>query len=394
MKRILYHLFFWVLSYLLFTQATAIGSVGYVDWVYSGVWFFIFMSFFYISYFATVLLFDDLEDEEKILHRVYGKPNVWGNFRWKRAGNKDHPDTIRFLWLFRMKHKSFVVFTFGLLMLNVLIQMTRYSSGIFNTIVSTRVFPSDVFLVDTTNGTTRLIYFIIFFVLALTFVLFERQERQKKVREELEQEKRLRAEAENRTILQQVNPHFLYNSLNAIYSQAVEGKDTVKESILLLSEMMRYPLSVSNQKMVSLQEELKQIQRYLELQKLRFGSRVLIRFKNQLSEEAQQALVSPLLLMIPIENAFKHGHLKIASLLDIRFYEEKDQIVLWVENPVSKVAQSLVKSPSTGQGLLQLEEGLDFAYGKGKYKLRYGPTTSGSSYSFELKIPLHIKEKA
>lgn len=394
MRRIILHFVFWVLSYLLFTQATAVGTVGYVDWVYSGVWFSIFILFFYLSYFVTGILFEDLDDEEKVLHRVYGKPSLWGNLRWKRPGSKDYPDTIRFLWLFPMKHKSFVLLSFGLVMVNVLFQITRFSSGIFDIIVSARVFPSDIFLVDTTNGTTRLIYFIIFFVCAVTFVLFERLSKQKHIKEALAEEKRLRAEAENRTILQQVNPHFLYNSLNAIYSQAVEGKDTVKDSILLLSEMMRYPLSISNQNKVALKDELKQIQRYLELQKLRFGSRVLIRFKNELSKQAQLALVSPLLLMIPIENAFKHGYLKLASLLDIRFYEEDQQIVLWVENPISKDDPAKVKATSTGQGLIQLEEGLDFTYGKGKYSLNYGLSQSKATYYFELKIPIQTEVAA
>lgn len=63
-KRIVLHLVFWVISFLIFANATALGKLGYVDWIYSAIWFCIFLPIFYLS-FASVFLLDATKEEEK-----------------------------------------------------------------------------------------------------------------------------------------------------------------------------------------------------------------------------------------------------------------------------------------------------------------------------------------
>jgi len=103
----------------------------------------------------------------------------------------------------------------------------------------------------------------------------------------------------------QINPHFLFNTLNSIYSLALTKSDKAPDAIVKLSGMMRYSVSDANQNFVSLSKELDYISNYIDLQKLRLTDRVKISFEVSGSEEGKQ--VAPFLLIPFIENAFKHG---------------------------------------------------------------------------------------
>ncbi|HET8963366.1 MAG TPA: histidine kinase [Chitinophagales bacterium] len=104
----------------------------------------------------------------------------------------------------------------------------------------------------------------------------------------------------------QVNPHFLFNTLNGIYSQAISEKAIqTSAGIIKLSDMMRYISNASGQKFVALEKELNYIQNYIELQKNRFGDTVKI--SCAVSGETEGKQIAPLILISFVENAFKHG---------------------------------------------------------------------------------------
>lgn len=121
-------------------------------------------------------------------------------------------------------------------------------------------------------------------------------------RKNLEKEK---LAAELAFLKSQINPHFLFNSLNNIYSLAYKKSDRTAEAILKLAEMMRYMLDGSNGDKVPLQDELDYLQNYIDLQRLRSGDGVYIDMKVDLDRDDYQ--VMPLLLITFVENAFKHG---------------------------------------------------------------------------------------
>jgi two-component system LytT family sensor kinase len=114
-----------------------------------------------------------------------------------------------------------------------------------------------------------------------------------------------RLSAELAFLKSQINPHFLFNSLNSIYSLAYQRSETTPDAILKLSEIMRYMLYESNDNKVDLEKELQYLQSYIDLQKIRFGNKAYIDFKVQGNIGSQQ--IAPLLLIAFIENAFKHG---------------------------------------------------------------------------------------
>lgn len=103
----------------------------------------------------------------------------------------------------------------------------------------------------------------------------------------------------------QINPHFLFNSLNSIYSLAYQRSETTPDAILKLAEIMRYMLYESNDNRVELSKELQYLQNYIDLQKIRFSGKAYIDFKIVGDVDNQQ--IAPLLLIAFIENAFKHG---------------------------------------------------------------------------------------
>lgn len=103
----------------------------------------------------------------------------------------------------------------------------------------------------------------------------------------------------------QINPHFLFNTLNNIYSLALIKSDEAPEAIVKLSEMMRYSVDESNKPVIDLSKEIGYICNYIKLQKLRLTGNVKVSF--EIAGETDSKKVAPFLLIPFIENAFKHG---------------------------------------------------------------------------------------
>jgi len=114
-----------------------------------------------------------------------------------------------------------------------------------------------------------------------------------------------RKDMELQFLKSQLNPHFLFNSLNNIYSLAYQKSDRTADAILKLSEIMRYMIYESNDSWVSLDKEVQYVESYVELQKLRFkdGASVEISVNGEIDGQK----IVPLILISFVENAFKHG---------------------------------------------------------------------------------------
>jgi len=161
----------------------------------------------------------------------------------------------------------------------------------------------------------------------------------------------------------QINPHFLFNSLNSIYSLAYQKSDTTPEAILKLSEIMRYMLYESNDSKVDLAKELQYLQNYIDLQKIRFGNKAFVEFK--ITGEVGAQKIVPLLLIAFIENAFKHGVANDPSM-PIRLFINLDgaNLHFYTENKKHMNNRDI----EGGIGLQNVKRRLDLLY-TGKYKL-------------------------
>lgn len=126
---------------------------------------------------------------------------------------------------------------------------------------------------------------------------------QERIKRDLE---RRNLQSELSFLKSQINPHFLFNTLNSLYALTLKKSDKAPEIVLRLSEMMRYMLYESNEKKVSLEKEVKYIQNYLELERIRYGDKAEILFEY--SGDAPDSYdITPLLFIPFLENAFKHG---------------------------------------------------------------------------------------
>jgi two-component system LytT family sensor kinase len=161
----------------------------------------------------------------------------------------------------------------------------------------------------------------------------------------------------------QINPHFLFNSLNNIYSLAYQKSDQTPNAVLKLSEIMRYMLYESNDSSVALEKEINYLKSYIELQKLRFkgDAHVILEVEGQVDHQN----IVPLILISFVENAFKHG---IATdknnpiYINISVFEDK--LLFTLRNLKNKQN----KDQTGGIGMVNVKRRLDLTY-PNQYKL-------------------------
>jgi LytS/YehU family sensor histidine kinase len=169
--------------------------------------------------------------------------------------------------------------------------------------------------------------------------------------------------AEVNFLKSQINPHFLFNTLNSIYAQAHSRSANTEFSILKLSELLRYVLYDSGENKVELVKDIQYINNYIDLQKIRLSSRVTINYnvKGGLAGYS----IAPLLLITFIENAFKHGiSYTQASTINVHIEVFEETLTLLTSNPV---VERNSFAPG-GLGLKNVARRLDLLY-PGKYLL-------------------------
>jgi LytS/YehU family sensor histidine kinase len=156
----------------------------------------------------------------------------------------------------------------------------------------------------------------------------------------------------------QVNPHFLFNTLNGIYSLANAKSEKTAPAIVKLSQLMRYMLDESKQQFVSLSSELDYINTFIDLQRLRLFDNVKVEFN--IEGEAENIKIQPLLLIPFVENAFKHGTDSTSDcLINIDLQIKDKSIYLIVKNDDLKSRDEDGKS---GFGLNNIKRRLELEY--------------------------------
>lgn len=154
----------------------------------------------------------------------------------------------------------------------------------------------------------------------------------------------------------QVNPHFLFNSLNALTNLIHDHPDKAVKFVKQLSEVYRYVLDTQGKEVVPLAEEVKFLQSYLFLQQIRFGDklRVEVRLDNV------RTVVAPLVLQMLVENAIKHNVVSSENPLVIQVYEKNQELV--VENPIQP--KTIMLEESKGIGLENIRKRYSFLSSK------------------------------
>lgn len=198
-----------------------------------------------------------------------------------------------------------------------------------------------------------------------------------RVQRNLESEKK---DMELQFLKSQLNPHFLFNSLNNIYSLAYQKSDKTADAILKLSEIMRYMIYESNDSWVSLDKEIQYVESYVELQKLRFkdGAAVEITINGVIDGQK----IVPLILISFVENAFKHGVANDhGDPIKINIIANQKILHFSVSNKKSAANKDAIG----GVGLNNVERRLQLLY-PDRYKLNI--VNSSTHYTTELMLDL------
>ncbi|MGE5424017.1 MAG: sensor histidine kinase [Syntrophothermus sp.] len=179
----------------------------------------------------------------------------------------------------------------------------------------------------------------------------------------------------------QVNPHFLFNILNNICSLARKKSDKTEDSIIKLSQIMRYMLYDSKDEKVPLEKEVDYLKNYIELQQMRLSGAVTVDF--QVDGDVSSKMIEPLLLIPFVENAFKHGitYREDSGIL-IRLEITKEAILFMVENHIARKQENHNEGES-GIGLKNVLRRLQLLYPD---KNKFTCDDDGIIYRIQLKI--------
>jgi two-component system, LytTR family, sensor histidine kinase AlgZ len=169
----------------------------------------------------------------------------------------------------------------------------------------------------------------------------------------------LARDAELKALKAQVNPHFLFNSLNSISALTSIDAERAQEMCILLAEFLRMTLGLGEKTAVPLREELELLKRFLAIEKVRFGTRLLV--DQQVSAQAEGCLVPPLILQPLVENAILHGIANLPEGGTVRLHAQCDggRLQISIENSVDPEAPPRRKG---GLGLTNVRQRIEARY--------------------------------
>lgn len=207
-----------------------------------------------------------------------------------------------------------------------------------------------------TNSVFQTTASFIFIVFMTTSLKIFRRTYYQKIKLQQIQNKQL--ETELKQLKSQVNPHFLFNNLNTIYALSLEKSDKLPEVIIKLSDLMRYQLSSSQSDKVLLADEIEFIENYIELEKTRLAEDYEITFQQK--GDTSDKKIAPMLLIVIVENCFKHGLDKINTRgnINIEVSVSDNYLELITENNIYKKDYS----ESINMGLDNLKKRLLLIY--------------------------------
>jgi sensor histidine kinase YesM len=196
----------------------------------------------------------------------------------------------------------------------------------------------------------------------------------------VQQEKK---DAELSYLKSQINPHFLFNTLNLIYSLIIKKSQQAADAVVQLANMMRYVLYESDKNFVPLQDEINYINNYYALQQTRFGNSIHLDFAIT-GEVRPGKKIAPLILIPFVENAFKHGvNAEENSSIKIRIDINDNDLVLNAYN--TKVHTAILNKSEGGVGIINTKNRLQLLYAN-NYELRI----DDQEKDFSVYLKLHL----
>ena len=237
---------------------------------------------------------------------------------------------------------------------------------------------------------------VLFFILLYTGAHYFKTGTQQRMKIKQEEDRRANVEMELRELeskqaiaeldllKSQVNPHFLFNSLNSIYSLILSDSEIAGNAVLKLSDLMRYILDSSKKRKVLVKHELQFIENYVELEKIRLGNKAEVTYN--FSGDTGGRIISPMLLIPFIENCFKHGiGVRIGdNKIDITLKLSESTLVLITSNTIAPKRINPDRKKS-GTGIDNVRKRLELLYAQ-KHELEI----VGNDNKFDVILKLEI----
>ena len=217
-------------------------------------------------------------------------------------------------------------------------------------------------------------------LLALPFLFMWRAIAQ---RRDAQRNQVLAQEQQLRLLEAQVNPHFLFNTLNSLYALSLTQSPRTPDLLLALAELMRYQLESTRRPQVPLAEELDYLRSYAQLQEMRLGPRCPVQVELPTEAEAAGRTIAPLLLLALVENAFTHGTRRASgSFVHLQLALAGARLTLTLRNALPPPGAAPV---GTGTGLPNTRQRLALLY-PGRHHLHAAPTET--EFQTDLNIDL------
>lgn len=336
-KSLFLHILFWALSYYFLMHHFSIsGDRSMVDYIFT--------TLFHISLVSAVYI-----NLYYLIPRFLNKQNAW-------------------------KYVTGLILLYGIF----------YGIHVFTfDILSDLAFPGYYFIAFY-DHVELFKYFVIYLGITTLFILSKSWFELIESRKELAEKEKEMIQNELKSLRAQINPHFLFNSLNSIYSLALNKKENAPQVILKLSDVLRYMIYESNESLVDLKKELLFIENYIDLQKLRTKDSKAVIFNVEGNVDDQK--IVPLILIVFIENAFKHGMKGDTKnqFVHIQFTIENNRLKFTAENNLGSIDE-VEDDRFKGLGLENVKRRLELLY-KGRYHL----DITQSVTSFKVKLILSI----
>lgn len=223
--------------------------------------------------------------------------------------------------------------------------------------------------------------YLFLFGYAASLKIFKHWYMEQKKSQKLKKEK---LEAELKFLKAQIHPHFLFNTLNNLYALTLKKSDLAPEMVLKLSELLNYMLYECNAEYVSIEKELKLVDDYIELEKLRYRDSNNITIEKRGIYGGKQ--ISPMLILPFVENAFKHGLSENLSNCYVEIISDIDANYFYFTVKNSKNNSNLIKKDSfkEGIGLQNVKRRLDLQY-PNQYTLNIEDNNNHFKVDFKLK---------
>ena len=318
--RIIQHLGFWVLSFFVFLYLFKTGATPEkIDYVYT------------------------------ILFQLTLIPAVYLNIELllPKLGNR----------------KRILFYLLSLIVLIILFAWINYN---FFDNWSAKVFP-DYFFISYFTFREIVLFFTVYIIITMLLKLSKSWFLVSGLQKELLEKEKQKAKVELKALKAQINPHFFFNTLNSIYSMALDKDERLPGTVLQLSDLMRYFLYGSRDNFIPLEKDLTVVKEYIALQKLRSNAQLDI--ETKISGEISDQQIAPLLLITFLENAFKHGAKGSTenTFIKLTIDVEKNKLNFTVENNKGYIDE-VKTGDHNGLGLENVKRQLELLY-PGKHLL-------------------------